>query len=294
MNGMKAAAAVWGWGRGRWSSCGVLREARPFGRMAPTRAHQLNTPDHPTSGLSCVLCLGGTYPRMTHTCVGSPFQGLSEHTIHDPHLSATEKRLSAEHWLHVFKVVAVFFWGSVGHLLGSVCRKLTWHTVGDEEGARVTMNATDTTCPVNRSADGALCPSAGPARPVPWAAGGRRAPRRSPRPRPGPSGRRPRAGGAHQTRRSGSSGPPDRSPTTPPHRRGRPSHPLGGRTDASAHGAALSAGAPASGSPPRSPAVLPGQAARVCTAPVRSLGSVGGRTPMGRSSAMVHPAETRP
>ena len=32
-------------------SCGVLREARPFVHMAPTPAHQLKIPDHPTSGL---------------------------------------------------------------------------------------------------------------------------------------------------------------------------------------------------------------------------------------------------
>ena len=102
---------------------------------APVRSHGTHacTPaenPRPPHIRPLMIFFGGHLPPYDPYMSEKPFSRAFRTYFTYPlyHLFATQKRLSAEHWFHAFKVVAVFL-GSFGYLLGSGCWKFTWHTV---------------------------------------------------------------------------------------------------------------------------------------------------------------------
>ena len=62
------------------------RAAPGMGKMPQIFAENPENPEVADLWAS-ILFFEGTYPPMTHTCLKSPFLGLSEYTIHTPTLA---------------------------------------------------------------------------------------------------------------------------------------------------------------------------------------------------------------
>ena len=104
---------------------------------------------------------GGTYPPMTRTCLKSPFQGLSEHTLHTPYTTYLRPRnryqpstgfMRLKLWLYFWGVSDIYLVVDVGNLLGILYQWRGQSACGgviqaNPPSALVAIKSCETVCP---------------------------------------------------------------------------------------------------------------------------------------------------